>query len=90
MGLNLPAVADFFRVLESNEGPEFRLYYDDLPIYYVPAEFKDKLYLMANLFTRSVVCTALPMLLLLLLLPLLRVAIHCVPAAAAAPAFVYV
>ncbi|TRY81053.1 hypothetical protein TCAL_09447 [Tigriopus californicus] len=45
-------VADFFQVLESNEGANFRLFYDDLPIYYVPSKFKDKLYLMANLFTK--------------------------------------
>ncbi len=54
---NLPnpkpkTVADFFRVLESNEGPRFHLFYDDLPIYYVPARHKDRMYLMANLFTK--------------------------------------
>ncbi len=54
-GFNLPkpkTVADFFRVLESNEGPRFHLFYDDLPIYYVPARHKDRMYLMANLFTK--------------------------------------
>ncbi len=47
-------MADFFRVLESNgeNSSTFHLFYDDLPIYYVPAEHKDKLYLMANLFTK--------------------------------------
>ena len=45
-------VADFFQVLETNEGPNFHLFFDDLPIYYVPAQFKDKLYLMANLLTK--------------------------------------
>jgi hypothetical protein len=35
-----------------NEGEQFHLYYDDLPVYYVPAAYKDKLYLMANLFTK--------------------------------------
>ena len=45
-------VADFFQVLSTNEGPDFHLFFDDLPIYYVPAQYKDKLYLMANLFTK--------------------------------------
>ena len=45
-------VADFFLTLEWSEGDDFHLFYDDLPIYYVPSEFKDKLYLMANLFTK--------------------------------------
>eukprot|EP00095_Tigriopus_kingsejongensis_P011851 maker-scaffold493_size155937-snap-gene-0.22 protein:Tk11851 transcript:maker-scaffold493_size155937-snap-gene-0.22-mRNA-1 annotation:"hypothetical protein DAPPUDRAFT_95105" len=45
-------VADFFNTLESNEGSTFSLFYDDLPIYYVPSKYKDKLYLMANLFTK--------------------------------------
>ena len=49
---NLSPVADFFQVLGRNEGPNFRLFFDDLPIYYVPAKYKDKLYLMANLFTK--------------------------------------
>ena len=40
------------QTLQSNEGPTFHLFYDDLPIYYVPASQKDKLYLMANLFTK--------------------------------------
>lgn len=45
-------MADFFRVLEMNEAPRFHLFYDDLPIYYVSSEHKDKIYLMANLFTK--------------------------------------
>jgi hypothetical protein len=46
-------VASFFSVLNSNEGDDsFHLVYDDLPIYYVPESLKDKLYLMANLFTK--------------------------------------
>ncbi len=47
-------MADFIRILSANQGKEFRLYFDDLPIYYVPSKFKDKLYLLANLFTRYV------------------------------------
>jgi len=46
------SVATFFKTLQSNEGDQFQLFYDDLPVYYVPASFKDKLYLMANLFTK--------------------------------------
>ena len=45
-------VASFFAVLDSNEGDNFQLVYDDLPIYYVPESLKDRLYLMANLFTK--------------------------------------
>lgn len=45
-------VAGFFAVLDSNEGDSFQLVYDDLPIYYVPETLKDRLYLMANLFTK--------------------------------------
>ena len=45
-------VALFFKILQSNEGEQFNLYHDDLPVYYVPAAYKDKLYLMANLFTK--------------------------------------
>merc|ERR1719474_395351 len=46
-------VASFFNTLEMNEADgTFKLYFDDLPIYYVPASHKDKLYLMANLFTK--------------------------------------
>jgi len=46
-------VAHFFNTLEMNESDgQFKLYFDDLPIYYVPASHKDKLYLMANLFTK--------------------------------------
>ncbi len=48
------AVALFFKQLQNNEGEQFNLYYDDLPVYYVPAAYKDKLYLMANLFTKYV------------------------------------
>ena len=40
--------------MDWSEGDDFHLFYDDLPIYYVPSAYKDKLYLMANLFTRSV------------------------------------
>ena len=46
-------VAEFFSVLEGNEKhDEFKIHYDDLPIYYIPAKHKDRLYLMANLFTK--------------------------------------
>ena len=46
-------VAHFFNTLEMNEADgQFKLYFDDLPIYYVPASHKDRLYLMANLFTK--------------------------------------
>ena len=46
-------VADFFSVLEGNEQHNhFNLYFDDLPIYYIPSRHKDRLYLMANLFTK--------------------------------------
>ena len=45
-------VASFFAVLDENEGDNFQLVYDDLPIYYVPEKLKDRLYLMANLFTK--------------------------------------
>jgi len=46
-------VAHFFNTLEMNEADgQFRLYFDDLPIYYVPASHKDKLYLLANLLTK--------------------------------------
>jgi len=46
-------VAHFFNTLEMNEADgQFKLYFDDLPIYYVPASHKDKLYLMANLLTK--------------------------------------
>lgn len=45
-------VASYFSVLDENEGETFRLVYDDLPIYYVPEAFKDRLYLLANLFTK--------------------------------------
>lgn len=45
-------VAIFFKTLQSNEGDQFQLFHDNLPVYYVPASFKDKLYLMANLFTK--------------------------------------
>ena len=46
-------VAEFFSVLEGNEmHNQFSLHYDDLPIYYIPAKHKDRLYLMANLFTK--------------------------------------
>ena len=45
-------VADFFVTLDWSEGEDFHLFYDDLPIYYVPSAYKDKLYLMANLFTK--------------------------------------
>jgi len=45
-------VASFFEVLDYNEGDHFKLVYDDLPIYYVPEALKERLYLMANLFTK--------------------------------------
>ena len=45
-------MTNFFQILEVNEGPNFHLFFDDLPIYYVPSKYKDKLYLMANLFTK--------------------------------------
>ena len=45
-------MADFFVTLDWSEGEDFHLFYDDLPIYYVPSAYKDKLYLMANLFTK--------------------------------------
>ena len=45
-------VASFFTVLDSNEGDNFQLVYDDLPIYYVPEKLKDRLYLMTNLLTK--------------------------------------
>ena len=46
-------VAHFFNTLEMNEADgQFKLYFDDLPIYYVPASHKDKLSLMANLLTK--------------------------------------
>ena len=45
-------VASFFTVLDSNEGDNFQLVYDDLPIYYVPERLKERLYLMSNLFTK--------------------------------------
>ena len=46
-------VAEFFAILEGNENHDkFQLYYDDLPIYYIPSKHKDRLYLMANLFTK--------------------------------------
>ena len=46
-------VAEFFSVLEGNEKHNhFQLHYDDLPIYYIPSQHKDRLYLMANLFTK--------------------------------------
>ena len=46
-------VAEFFSVLEGNEKQHnFQLHYDDLPIYYIPSKHKDRLYLMANLFTK--------------------------------------
>ena len=45
-------VASFFSILDSNEGENFQLVYDDLPIYYVPEALKDRIYLMANLFTK--------------------------------------
>ena len=45
-------VASFFTVLDSNEGDNFQLVYDDLPIYYVPEQLKDRLYLMTNLLTK--------------------------------------
>ena len=46
-------VAEFFSVLEGNERHnQFQLHYDDLPIYYIPSQHKDRLYLMANLFTK--------------------------------------
>lgn len=48
----LLTVAHFFDVLDKNAGDDFSLFHDDLPIYYVPAEMKDRLYLMANLFTK--------------------------------------
>ena len=33
-------VASFFEVLDHNEGDDFKLVYDDLPIYYVPEALK--------------------------------------------------
>ena len=46
-------VAEFFSILEGNEKHNhFQLHYDDLPIYYIPSHHKDRLYLMANLFTK--------------------------------------
>ncbi len=45
-------VASFFAILNDNEGEDFKLIFDDLPIYYVPEALKDKLYLMANLFAK--------------------------------------
>ena len=51
-------VAEFFSVLVGNEKhDEFKIHYDDLPIYYIPAKHKDRLYLMANLFTKVSYCT---------------------------------
>ena len=48
-------VAEFFSVLEGNEKHNhFQLHYDDLPIYYIPSHHKDRLYLMANLFTKVI------------------------------------
>lgn len=47
-------VATFFVNLKNNEADGFKLYYDELPVYYVPSSFKETFFLMSNLFTRFV------------------------------------
>ena len=49
---SLLLVAVFFQILSGNQGSEFRLIYDDLPVYYVPAIHKERLFILANLFTK--------------------------------------
>jgi hypothetical protein len=45
-------VAVFFENLKVNHGLEFRLIYDDLPVFFVPSAHKEKLFILSNLFTK--------------------------------------